>query len=196
MAAKRIDLDPECWLELDENWLTHEDASALHAALVRELTWEQRSIVLFGREVVQPRLIAWAGTVGYRYSGQTLPAQSAPPPLQTVWRAVAAHARSEFNHVLVNRYRDGRDSMGFHSDDETELGPNPVVASLSLGAPRRFVIAEKKKRGARVTLDLAAGALLVMRGATQHRFRHAVPKSTVASGERVSLTFRHVLHSR
>jgi alkylated DNA repair dioxygenase AlkB len=99
-----------------------------------------------------------------------------------------------FNSVLVNLYRDGRDSMGFHSDDEPELGENPEIASVSFGATRRFILAPKRKqRGARVQLELTHGSLLLMRGRCQHEFRHAIPKSANVEAPRINLTFRRIL---
>jgi alkylated DNA repair dioxygenase AlkB len=99
---------------------------------------------------------------------------------------------ADFNSVLVNRYRDGRDRMGWHSDDEPELGPQPVIASISLGAARRFTL-KPRGEGAPLALDLPHGSLLVMRGDTQAHYRHALPATTRPVGERVNLTFRRIL---
>lgn len=180
------------FLDLRPRWLPPADHARLLAALERELPWEQRTIVLFGREILQPRLIAWAGTRAYRYSGQTLEPRPAPPALAELWERVSDAAGCPFNHVLANRYRDGQDSMGMHSDDERELGPDPTVASLSLGARRRFVMKQKKGTDAH-ELSLGEGDLLIMGGSCQHHYRHGVPKEPAAAGERISLTFRRVL---
>jgi alkylated DNA repair dioxygenase AlkB len=103
-------------------------------------------------------------------------------------------AESTFNSVLGNLYRDGRDSMGFHADNEKELGRDPVIASLSLGATRRFQLRHAKRKDvAGLDLALASGSLLIMRGATQHHFRHGVPKEKAPTGERINLTFRRIL---
>jgi len=188
----RVELSPRSWLELRPRFLA--DSATLHAALVAELDWEERSIVLFGRTILQPRLIAWAGSVPYRYSGQTLPPRQPSAALAELMRRVEHATSGAFNHVLVNRYRDGRDSMGFHSDDEPELGPEPLLASLSLGATRRFVIHAKKRSSgiASRTLELADGDLLVMGGAFQHELRHGVPKQPGVGDERINLTFRRI----
>lgn len=200
-----LELEPGCWLRHEPGWLAAPDADDLLTELRAELDWEQRAIVLFGREIMQPRLIAWAGDLPYRYSGKTLPPRPPPPALERTMARVNEAVGEAFNHVLVNRYRDGRDSMGMHSDDEPELGPDPVVASLSLGAPRRFVFASKPARrgaargstGGRHAIVLDHGALLVMGGRFQHDYRHGVPKTTAdrEDDERISLTFRRVLRA-
>src|SRR3954462_16035048 len=130
----QVELALGAWLEIEPQWLGAAEADRLLQILRDELTWEQREIVLYGRRVLQPRLIAWAGDKGYRYSGQTLEPRAFTPHLTPLLEAVQARTHVAFNHVLVNRYRDGHDSMGFHADDEPELGENPQVATLSLGA--------------------------------------------------------------
>lgn len=158
------------------------------------LAWQQGSVRFFGREVPEPRLTAWFGDRAYTYSGRTLPVTSWPDVLRDLRARVEHAAGQPLNTILLNRYRDGRDSMGFHSDDEPELGPEPVVASVSLGATRRFVLKPKSRTaGNSVELELEHGSLLVMGGTCQRTFRHAVPKQRHVSGERISLTFRHVL---
>jgi alkylated DNA repair dioxygenase AlkB len=163
---------------------------------VRTLAWEQRDIVLFGKRVRQPRLIAWSGALPYRYSGQTLEPRASPPALEAVTQRVSKRVGVDFNHVLVNRYRDGRDSMGWHADDEPELGDQPPIATFSLGAPRTFRL--KPRRGAaaeRLEYELRSGSLLIMSGATQHHYVHSIPKQHGCTEERISLTFRRVLVS-
>src|SRR5438874_1324596 len=107
-------LADDAWLDLAPGWLTAGEADGLLATLFAGLAWEQREIVLYGRRVMQPRLIAWAGELPYRYSGQTLEPRPFDPALARVRAAVAERAGVPFNHVLINRYRDGNDSMGFH----------------------------------------------------------------------------------
>jgi alkylated DNA repair dioxygenase AlkB len=150
--------------------------------------------VLFGRAIVQPRLVAWAGDVGYRYSGQTLEPRPWSETLQSVLGRVCTHTGVPFNHVLLNRYRDGKDSMGFHSDDEPELGAEPAVAAVSLGVPRRFVLVSRRGRE-RIAIPLEHGSLVVMRGKCQAEYRHGIPKDFAVTGERVSLTFRRILRA-
>jgi len=188
----RRDLSDDSYVELVTEWLAPVDAAQLFDVFRSSLPWEAREILLFGRRILQPRLIAWAGTLPYRYSGQTLEPRPFAPELRTVVDRAAEYAGVPFNHVLANRYRSGDDSMGMHSDDEPELGEQPQVASVSLGAPRRFVLAPRGK-GERMSLVLSSGSLLVMGGACQRRYRHGIPKDPGAEGERISLTLRHVL---
>jgi alkylated DNA repair dioxygenase AlkB len=195
----RSELELGAWLELHERWLSAEQAAELQAALLRELSWEQRHIVLFGKRILQPRLIAWAGELPYRYSGQTLEPRPWPqalrPQLQELCARVASQAGTPFNHVLINRYRDGSDSMGYHADSEPELGAAPVVATLSLGATRRFQLRlARAARGSRaLTLPLLGASLLIMGGTCQRHYRHAVARESGVVGERISLTFRQLL---
>jgi alkylated DNA repair dioxygenase AlkB len=159
------------------------------ARLVAEQDWEARAIQVFGKAVVQPRLIAWAGGVAYRYSGQTLAPRKWTPTLQALLERVVGATGVVYNHVLLNRYRDGSDHMGMHADDERELGRCPHIAALSLGTARRFVLADRKSRR-RHTLWLEPGSLLVMGGSIQHRWRHGVPKQPHLQTERINVTFR------
>jgi alkylated DNA repair dioxygenase AlkB len=162
-------------------------------SLIEAYDWAQRPINVFGKEVMQPRLIAWSGTLPYKYSGQVLDPRPFAEPLLEVTRAVSAIAGVEFNHVLLNRYRDGNDSMGMHADDEPELGRDPIIAAISLGAPRRFVMVHKKKKRDRFSLLLEHGSLLVMGGTMQHEFRHGVPKQKSITDQRINVTFRRLL---
>ena len=184
-----IALADGAWIDLSPGWISPPDADRLLVALRQELRWEQREIVLYGRRVLQPRLIAWAGALGYRYSGQTLEPREPTPALANTLDAVRARVEVPFNHVLVNRYRDGRDSMGLHADGEPELGPDPIVATLSLGATRRFVL-RPRKDGAAYAYDLEHGGLLVMGGRCQAVYRHGIPRQPAVQAERLSLTFR------
>jgi alkylated DNA repair dioxygenase AlkB len=189
-----IPLAHGAWLEYEPQWLPHDEADETLAALRDELEWEQREIVIFGRRIVQPRLIAWAGDLGYRYSGQTLEPRPFTPAVQGLLTRVNERAGVRFNHVLANRYRGGDDSMGLHADDEPELGPDPVVAIVSLGAARRFVLKPRRKAaGSPHQFQLGDGALLVMGGTCQRHYVHGVPREAGVHGERISLTFRKLL---
>jgi alkylated DNA repair dioxygenase AlkB len=193
----RIDLSPDSWLDLEPTFLAPAEAEMVLERVRGELLWEQREIVLFGRRIPQPRLIAWGGTPPYRYSGQTLEPRPLTATVAGLLARVSDVAAVPFNHVLANRYRDGHDSMGMHADDERELGPAPVVATLSLGAARRLVIAPRRPKvaaGQRRSLTLESGSLLVMGGACQAEFRHGLPRDPAVQGERISLTFRVVAY--
>ena len=161
-----------------------------------ELDWSQREIVLFGRRRLQPRLVAWYGDAGasYRYSGLTLHPAPWHPTLLEIRERLASHSEAVFNSVLANAYRDGSDSMGWHRDDEPELGSQPVIASVSLGAARRLLIREPGKPSLGLTLE--AGSLLIMQGDFQRRYQHALPKTRRPVGLRINLTYRHVRTAR
>jgi alkylated DNA repair dioxygenase AlkB len=191
------DLGAGAFIDHATGWIAPAEATAMLHQLGHELAWEQREIVLFGRPVVQPRLVAWGGDLPYRYSGQTLPPRPLPPTVSALVARVNQALGLVFNHVLANRYRDGNDSMGMHADAEPELGPDPVVATLSFGAQRRMVVAARDGR-AKHEFFLRAGDLLVMGGTCQRHFRHGIPRARgrdAAVGERISLTLRQVLRA-
>jgi alkylated DNA repair dioxygenase AlkB len=148
-------------------------------------------MVMFGRRVAFPRLTAWYGDPGaaYTYSGVRNEPLPWTPLLRELRDRAAAAAGARFNSVLLNRYRDGRDGMGWHADDERELGR--VIASLSVGAVRTFELRHRGDRE-RIALPLASGSLIVMAGDTQRHWTHRVPKDARAAGERINLTFRWV----
>lgn len=163
--------------------------------LIAEIPWRCEVVVMWGRRVPQPRLTAWYGDAGasYAYSGIELHPLPWTPLLLDIKTRIEQTASSSFNSVLLNYYRDHRDSVGFHSDDEPELGARPVIASLSLGAERTFILKHKKLKDTKpVQLRLASGSLLLMQGDTQRCWRHGVPKETRPCGPRVNLTFRQI----
>jgi alkylated DNA repair dioxygenase AlkB len=173
------------------------ESADLFAVLRRETPWRQPVITLYGRSIASPRLSAWHGDPGavYSYSGLRLEPEPWTPILRIARERVEMLAGTRFNSVLLNLYRDGRDSMGWHSDDEPELGRNPAIASVSLGAARRFLMQHKKQRLRREWL-LEDGDVLVLSGATQHYWRHHVPKTRQPVGPRINLTFRWIVVER
>jgi len=164
------------------------------AALHDGLQWRQQAIMMFGRKVMQPRLIDWYADPGvrYSYSGITLEATPWPAVMQDLRARLEATSGERFNSVLCNLYRDGGDAMGWHADDEPELGPRPLIASISLGASRRFRI-RPRSGGASVGIDLQPGSLLLMQGFSQRDYQHAVTRTRRRVGPRINLTFRKVL---
>lgn len=163
--------------------------------LIAEVPWRSEEVVMWGRRMLQPRLTAWYGDPGarYAYSGLELDPLPWTPLLADLKRRVEAVAGATFNSVLLNYYRDHRDSVGFHSDNEPELGEWPVIASLSLGEERTFILKHKtSKQLEPVRLRLESGSLLLMRGETQRCWRHGVLKETRPCGARVNLTFRQI----
>jgi alkylated DNA repair dioxygenase AlkB len=188
--------EPTLRLDLYAHAFSSEDADRLFASLRRELQWEEKRIRLFGKTIVSPRLSAWYGEAGtrYRYSGLTLEAAGWTPSLDEVRSRVEELAGVSFNAVLCNLYRDEHDSMGLHADAEPELGPEPVIASVSLGAVRRFTMRPRRPRdGTAFALELPSGSVLVLSGPTQAHWRHGVPKESSPTGERINLTFRRIV---
>lgn len=190
MDASRVDLGRGAWIAYVAEWIAADEATALLEQLTAELPWEQRPIVVAGREVMQPRLLAWGGDLPYRYSGQQIEPRPLHPALAELMARAAAACEVPFNHAMANRYRDGRDSIGMHADSEPELGREPVIAAVSLGVRRRFVLERKGRRRARRNLRLAHGSLLVMGGTCQQAWYHGVPRDPACERERINVTFR------
>ncbi|AOK12239.1 MULTISPECIES: alpha-ketoglutarate-dependent dioxygenase AlkB family protein [Burkholderia] len=175
------------------DWLAPADADRLLAALIDEVAWRQDTIRTPRGRIPLPRLTAWQGErdAVYVYSGiRNVPAPWTPAVLE-LKRAVEETSRAPFNSVLLNRYRNGQDSLGWHADNERELGEVPVIASVSLGAMRVFDLRHRAS-GVTHVYRLTHGSLLVMRGRTQAEWLHRVPKAPAVQGERVNLTFRFV----
>ncbi len=185
----------ELWL--DPSWLARAVADALFESMSAQIDWEVHRIRMFGREIDSPRLSCWIGDPGvaYTYSRSRFEPHPWPLSLQPIRAGLRETLGIDFNSVLANRYRHGRDAMGWHSDDEPELGPRPVIASVSLGATRRFALKLRGGGSGRLALDLPHGSLLVMRGDTQSAYRHALPATARPIGERINLTFRRILPS-
>ena len=184
---------PGAQLRYAPDWLPAELADELLATLRDAVPWETHRIRLFGRWVDSPRLSCWMGDAeaAYTYSGARFEPHPWPATLRELRRRLADELGCEFNSVLANRYRDGRDCMGWHSDNEASLGPEPVIASVSLGASRRFVL-KHRQAAPKLELSLSHGSLLLMGGETQANYRHALPRTAKPVGERINLTFRRI----
>ncbi|MDF7812743.1 alpha-ketoglutarate-dependent dioxygenase AlkB [Hymenobacter sp. YC55] len=198
MPLTRIPL-PHADVLLDPNFLAPDVAASLLEELTNTIAWRHEPIKLFGKEVMQPRLTAWHGdpTARYSYSGIALDPQPWTPALQLLREQVQAATQAHFNSVLLNLYRTGQDSMGWHADNEPELGPAPIIASVSLGATRRFRLRPRDPQYSShspISLDLPTGSLLLMRGPTQQHWLHAVPKTVRPTAPRLNLTFRLVMN--
>ena len=191
----RCDLPNADW-HYTPGFLSSVDADGLLEALLALPDWAPDRIRMFGREYSTPRSIAWYGDPGatYRYSGVMHQPLAWPACIADLRERLRRETALEFNGALANYYRDGRDSMGWHSDDERGLGTRPVIASVSVGATRRFLLRHRTRRDvATVEIELGHGSLFVMRGATQKLWKHSLPKSSRCVGARVNLTFRQVL---
>lgn len=191
--------DSPDWLKVKDgellwipNFLSRVDASYYYECLYKQLDWQQQAITLFGKSIMQPRLQAWHGDKTYAYSGLTMPPNPWISELLELKSRCEQAAEHRFNTVFANLYRDGQDSMGWHQDNEKELGINPVIASLSLGGTRRFVFKHLHCKS-KMELELTPGSLLVMAGSLQHHWQHALPKTQKPVEPRINLTFRHVV---
>lgn len=160
--------------------------------LIAGTAWRAESITLWGQRRLQPRLTAWYGSARYSYSGMTLEPLPLTALLLEIQREVEAVSACRFNSVLLNYYRDQNDSIGFHSDDEAELGTDPVIASLSLGAPRTFILRHKRLPKS-MKLILGDRSLLLMGGKIQTYWQHGINKERQPCGPRVNLTFRNII---
>ena len=181
-------------LSWDPAWLPPAQADELFTSLRRDISWQVHRIRLFGRWHDSPRLSCWMGDAGasYRYSGVRFEPHPWPAAMADLRARLRDAIGLEFNSVLANLYRDGRDAMGWHADDEPELGTEPVIASLSLGQSRRFLLKHRREPTLKLALELGHGSLLVMRGDTHGNYRHALPRSRRPMAERINLTFRQV----
>jgi alkylated DNA repair dioxygenase AlkB len=186
---------PDAQIRYLPKFLAPIEEAHFHQSLSDELNWEQFFVRIAGRRIASPRLSAWFGDVGttYRYSGIAHTATGWPKALGNLKSRVQALTGLPFNSALANLYRDGSDSMGWHSDAEPELGQDPVIVSISLGATRQFTLRHRlDKNISRVRLALEPGSALVMSGPTQHYWRHSLPKTKSAVGPRINLTFRQI----
>jgi len=184
-----VDADLQLWRRVDLG-RPYED---LLQAITDDTAWREEEITVYGKSYLQPRLSAWYGDLAYSYSGIRLEPLPWTPTLLDIKHQVETLVKHQFNSVLLNYYRDQNDSMGMHSDDERELGPRPVIASLSLGEERTFLLKHKSRKDLKtVKLALAAGSLLVMQGQTQQYWRHGINKERRACAPRINLTFRSI----
>ena len=172
-------------------FLAPRQADALFDEVIDAANWQQERFFMFGRPVVAPRLTAWYGEPGttYRYSGVDRPAGTWLPPIRDLAGKVAKAVGWRFNYVLVNRYRNGDDMLGWHADDEADLGEMPVLAAVSVGAERVFRM-RPRRGGASNARILGHGSLLVMWGNSQRDYKHCLARTGRSVGERLSFTFR------
>jgi alkylated DNA repair dioxygenase AlkB len=177
----------------NEHFYSEEKATLIYSELKKYQEYEQRRVKLFGKEFDAPRLEAFysKNEQEYRYSGQTLKGNLFTPMIQQICNELEAYSGSSFNSVLVNLYRDGKDSNGWHSDNEKELGKNPIIASLSLGADRNIHFKHENTQFKK-TIKMVHGSLLIMGGTIQHHWKHQVPKSSKIINPRINMTFRWI----
>ena len=165
------------------------------AILKNEIAWQQDKMSMYGKEVNLPRLTAWYGEndKNYSFSGITLKPLYWTGILLQIKKAIETVETTNFNSVLLNLYRNGQDSINWHTDAEKELGKNPIIASVSFGETRKFQLKHRYNKDLdNVNIDLLNGSLLIMKGETQHFWLHQIPKTTKVIGERINLTFRTI----
>jgi alkylated DNA repair dioxygenase AlkB len=174
------------------NFFNKEEADSIYAELISEIPWQQDDIRLFGKTHPQPRLTALFGNEGKPYSYSNIKMQPHP------WNSLLQKIKSQVEHVsdtifttvLLNKYRDGKDGNGWHADNEKELGTNPIIASISFGAERTFQLKHNSDKDQKKSILLEHGSLLLMKGTTQHFWKHQIPKTAKPIGPRLNLTFR------
>lgn len=174
------------------HFFSQSESDTYFTLLLKEINWKQEPIKIFGKEIMQPRLTAWYGDSDkpYSYSGITMQPQQWKEPLITIKQKTESIAGVKFTSALLNCYRNGQDSMGWHRDNEKELGPHPVIGSVSFGGSRTFQFRNYKSKTEKKSLLLTHGSLLLMRGDTNNYWEHQVPKTSQEVRERVNITFR------
>ncbi|CAN5708875.1 alpha-ketoglutarate-dependent dioxygenase AlkB [soil metagenome] len=171
------------------------EADTFLNALTEKVNWKQEPIKIFGKQMMQPRLTALYGDAGktYSYSGISMQPNAWNDTLLLIKERIEKHASLQFNAALLNQYRNGQDSMGWHRDNEKELGTNPVIGSVSFGATRKFQLRNYSNKKLMRTIELSHGSFLLMKGTTQHFWEHQVPKTARQTGVRINLTFRIIV---
>ncbi|MCX6171365.1 MAG: alpha-ketoglutarate-dependent dioxygenase AlkB [Flavobacterium sp.] len=191
--SKNIHFDfPDSDIEYYPNFFDNNRANELFKKLQREIPWQQDDITVFGKTYPQPRLTALFGNEGkpYAYSNIVMHPNPWNPLLMFIKNEIEAVCDENFTTVLLNHYRDGKDSNGWHADNEKELGSNPVIASVSFGAERFFHLQHNILKDQKLKINLEHGSLLLMKGTTQHFWKHQIPKTSKIIGSRINLTFR------
>jgi alkylated DNA repair dioxygenase AlkB len=186
---------PDCKLRYIPDFLDAQNADSLFKTLLNKVHWQEDTITVFGKTYNQPRLTALYGEAGksYSYSGITMHPHPFTAELENLKQLVSDQSETNFTSVLLNLYRNGQDSNGWHADNERELGNHPTIASLSLGAPRFFHLKHRNRKDLRIKILLEPGSLLIMAGATQEYWLHQIPKTARPVEPRINLTFRRIL---
>lgn len=171
-----------------------DEADLFFLKLKNQIEWRQETIKLFGKTIMQPRLTALYGNPDkpYGYSGIIMQPFPWTDFLTEIKFRIEEKVQASFTHVLLNYYRDGKDSMGWHRDNEASLGPNPTIASISFGETREFQIRNYFEKKVKLKVALDHGSLLVMGGSSQHHWEHQITKTSKTLGPRINLTFRKI----
>lgn len=186
---------PEDLLTYTPQLFTETESTQYLQKFITTIPWEQRTVVMYGKPIITPRLTAWFGDTGknYAYTGTRFQPHPWTPELLAIKERIEPLAQVNFNSVLLNYYRDGNDSVAWHSDNETELGKQPIIASVSFGQVRRFDIRHKKDHDRKFAVRLENGSMLLMKGDLQQHWEHRIAKSATPLKARVNLTFRIIV---
>ena len=197
MFEEKLDIKiPDGKITFYEGFFNMKESQELMNTLIQKIEWSQDEVVVFGEKHKIPRLNAWYGDEGkvMKYSGLTLQPKSWTKELTEIKNRIEIQTRFEFNSCLLNYYRDGKDGMGWHQDNEKELGINPVIASVTFGQSRPFQLKHiNKPEIKKIDIALSNGSLLIMAGETQHYWKHQIPKTSRKVTERINLTFRKII---
>jgi alkylated DNA repair dioxygenase AlkB len=191
-AEKIVFSVPNAEIEYYPHFFDEEQSNALFQELLSEVPWQQDDITVFGMTHPQPRLTALFGNEGkpYSYSNIVMHPHKWNPLMMYIKNEIEQICNVSFTTVLLNLYRDGKDSNGWHADNEKELGTNPTIASVSFGAERVFHLQHNSIKEEKIKLNLEDGSLLIMKGETQHFWKHQIPKTAKSIAPRINLTFR------
>ena len=184
---------PDGEVAIYRNFFNRIESDQIFQELLSKIKWRQDKMKLYGKEFELPRLTAWYGDDGksYTFSGIPMSPDAWTPTLLSIKSRIEEVTQAKFNSVLLNLYRTERDGVSWHSDDEPELGKNPMIASVSFGETRRFQLRHKLDKSLdKVEITLTHGSLLIMKGSTQHLWQHQIPKTAKSLQERINLTFR------
>ncbi len=175
------------------NFFSKTESDLFFQKLKSEILWKQESMNMYGKQVMFPRLTAWYGDNDkpYSFSGITLNPYSWTKELLEIKNKIEPIAKTQFNSVLLNQYRNGNDSISWHTDAEKELGTNPIIGSVNFGATRKFQLRHIETKE-KIEIELTHGSLLIMQGELQHFWQHQVPKTAQKVNERINLTFREI----
>jgi alkylated DNA repair dioxygenase AlkB len=187
------ELMPDGEVAIYRNFFNRVESDQIFQELLSKIKWRQDKMKLYGKEFELPRLTAWYGDDGksYTFSGIPMNPDAWTHTLLSIKSKIEEVTQAKFNSVLLNLYRSGKDGVSWHSDDEPELGKNPIIASVSFGETRRFQLRHKLDKSLdKVEITLTHGSLLIMKGSTQHFWQHQIPKTAKSLRERINLTFR------
>lgn len=178
------------------NFFTSADSDTYLEQLISKVHWKQEPIKIFGKSIMQPRLIAWVGDpeATYKYSGNKMEPQPWPPAVLEIKSKIEAFSEVSFNGALLNFYRDQNDSIGWHRDNEKELGKEPFIASVSFGEKRKFLFQNIHDKNLKVSIELEHGSLLIMKGEAQNFWKHSLPKQSKKAQARVNITLRRIVN--